>query len=616
MSTLLCASCGHSFPDTLLTPASFSDRVSRYLSQTSQLVRDTQGKTSADNHRLVQIRQLLQQLCGAVEEELQALQGRQKDGRGSRGTPAAQNSSAQKPDADGLTLARMTSRDATSAAAATNATLGSTTLTFFRQQPPLMPASATVAPLKMFDGAVPSYQLKRMVSAFDLVSATLYSILESLAVQCRASVALLWLRPRQNASSDLVAPFVVGRELASLAHSAPYRTPEASVPCVVCQTGVALNMIPAPHLASTTAQGLTTDLSLTELMEQTNAAQLLVPVHDRYAERTVVAGASPPSTSAAATMTASRTSATTPANFASVMAVVHLIGSPLHPVPFHRHNEEATAQTAVLLSYILSAHYDAMMTEWANRFYVPTTLHATARYAASLDMRPEDKVMDDFAVPPLLIYRTTVSDPREQQSANEARDALKSLQQAALRKSTPLRPMANVRDVCQHATNMEANWVSAMQQTARLEKKVGALEEDLLRRDLGSLQKTMDGKGGSGTDGGPRRSLLSSTSATHLSVSGGIKRAVQQRVKEKPTTAPASAAAADIFKSITSIDVPVELTPAVPYTSDAGATAISSPVTALSGDVLKPEEMEILEAVTLRRLKTLGADTSIFENTS
>lgn len=640
MTKLLCASCGHSFPDGMLEPASFSDRVGRCLSRSSELVRETQGKTSEDSHRLVQLGQLLQQLCGMMEEEVQLLQGRPKDPRGAPGTrggtavaaSAGGAVGAKRNGADVLTLTQTSRRDG---GAYMNGTAGSTA------RPPTQMMTTMdrtigggVAPLKMFDGTVPSYQMKRMVSAFDLVSATLYNILEGLAVQCRAGVALLWLRQRQNASSDLVAPFVVGRELSSLAHSAPYSTPESSVPCIVCQTGVALNLLPQPHPANAMTKSAAAGLSMTELMEETNAAQLLVPVHDRYTERNGLTNApqsaGPPGTTPSRASVAAAAAAPPSASPSSVMAVVHLIGSPQHPVPFHRYNEEAAAQTAALLSHILSSYYDAMMAEWANRFYVPTTLHATAKYAATIDMRPDAKVMDDLTMPPLLIYRATVSDPREQQSANVARDALKLLQQSALRKSTPLQPMANVRDLCQHAVNMEANWVSAVQQTARLEKEIGALAEDLLRRDVGALQRVHDGKSvGGNNNGGRRRSMTSSASLVPSLPAGQRRRSAQPPAKDKAPAAPGVAttssaatatatAAADNLTSVMSMDIPVELTPAVQYSLDgaAASAAAGNPIPPLSGDVLKPEEMEMLEAVTLRRLKTLGGDTTIFGGSS
>ncbi|KPI83059.1 hypothetical protein ABL78_7925 [Leptomonas seymouri] len=610
MATLLCASCGHSFPENLLEPISFSDRVGRYLTQTSQLVRETRGKTSEDTHRLVQLGQLLQQLCGMMEEEVHILQGHQKEPRG--GGTRVGASTAKKTSSDMLALGPSSQRDDS---AAMNGAPGGTS----RQQPQMMMTNATTldrtagtSSLRMFDGTVPSYQLKRMVSAFDLVSATLYNVLESLAVQCRAGVALLWLRPRQNSSSDLVAPFVVGRELAALAHSAPYSTPEASVPCVVCQTGVALNLMPQPHPPAATNKGLAEDLSLTELMEQTNAAQLLMPVHNRYTERNAIAN----TFSAAAGGTSAPHTSVTPAGYAPVIAVVHLIGSPLCPVPFHRHNEEATAQVAELLSYILSSYYEAMIAEWANRFFMPTTLHATAKYTAALDMRPEEKAVDDFTAQPLLIYRTNVSDPRELQSANEARDALKLLQQSAVRKSTSLRPMTNMKDLCQHAANMEANWVSAVQQIARLEKEVGTLEEDLLRRDVGALQRAQDYK----LNSGMRRSSFSSPSnarATCLSeTDGGARRSPQTVTQE---AAAVTTPLANTSKSLTSLNITVELTPAVPYAEDSAASsriAAAGNSLPISGNVLKPEEMELLEAVSLQRLKRLGADTAIFESTS
>ncbi|KAK7202286.1 hypothetical protein NESM_000300300 [Novymonas esmeraldas] len=575
MATLLCASCQHSFPEDMLAPASFSTRVGRHLTRATSLLRDTRGKTSEDDHRLCQVAQLIQQLCGAVQEEVQLLQERQSDPLVAPSSSAAARAGQQRPVKSRTGVSPSTE--------ARGAADGVGRLPFLGPSSASTGAAPPAAARVMFEGTVPAYQLKRMVTALDLVSATLFNMLESLAVQCRASVALLWLRPRQNlSSSELVSPFVVGRDLSALANSAPYCTLESSIPCVVCQTGVALNLQPQPHVLNS-ASASVGDLTLTELMEHTNAAQLLMPVHDRYTERPVATRAS---------------TATAPA----VMAVVHLIGSPTNPVPFHRHNEEAAAQTATLLSSIISSYYDTMIAEWSNRFYVPTTLHATGKYAAGLDLRAEEKVMDDFAAPPLLMLRAPVGNLSERTSANEARDALKLLGQNATRRSAPLRPMASVKDLCQHATTMESNWVSAVQQTTRLEKAVDTLEENLLRRDVSALQKVQEARKPQVASAGTRRGS-----------SADKKRAVQL-----PPVSATGPAAKD-RSSLSSADIAVSLTPPVPYvpepvhiaaTAGSPATAVSAPP---STEVLKSDEVEVLEAVTLRRLRALGVDTSMFE---
>ncbi|CAG9584216.1 conserved hypothetical protein [Leishmania major strain Friedlin] len=596
MATMLCASCQHSFPEDMLAPASFSTRVGRYLSRSTSLLCATRGKTSKDDHRLSQLAQLLQQLCGAVQEEAQLLQERQNDlpvatfssSSGRTGQPQQQQQQQQQPRSRGgaphsVSFASHSDRCRGTPSAELCGTLdGTGRLPYVGTSSFSFSVAPVNSPRIMFEGSVPSYQLKRMVTAFDLVSATLYNMLESLAVQCRANVALLWLRPRQNlSSSELVAPFVVGCDLSSLANSAPYCTVEFSIPCVVCQTGVALNLKPQPHLPSTaTSSG--SDSMLTELMEHTNAAQLLVPVHDRYKERSVAARAST-------------------VNASSAIAVIHLIGSPINPVPFHRHNEEAVAQTSTLLSFIISSYYETMIAEWSNRFYVPTTLHATGKYAAGLDLRAEDKVIDDFATAPLLMLRTTVSNLSGHTSANDARDALKLLSQNAQRRSAPLRPMATVKDLFQHATEMETNWASAVEQITRLEHTVAALKEDLLRRDISNLQKAQDAHTTRGTSAG-----------THSRLTADKKCAVQ------PPSVAVAAPVAEKRSSLSIAGINIPLTPPVPYASETAtmaAAAFSSAAEPVppSTEVLKADEVDLLEAVTLRRLRELGVDTSRFE---
>ncbi|GET93760.1 hypothetical protein, conserved [Leishmania tarentolae] len=588
MATMLCASCQHSFPEDMLAPASFSTRVGRYLSRSTSLLCATRGKTSKDDHRLSQLAQLLQQLCGAVQEEVQLLQERQNDlvmvsTSSSTGRTGQQQQRKNREGAPhSVFFASSCDRNQGTTSVELCGTLDGTGRLPYVGMSSSFNMAPIASPRATFGGSVPSYQLKRMIAAFDLVSATLYSVLESLAVQCRANVALLWLRPRQNlSSSELVAPFVVGRDLSSLANSAPYCTLEFSVPCVVCQTGVALNLKPQPHHPNTPSlSGV--DTMLTELMEHTNAAQLLMPVHDRYKERLAAAR---PST----------------ANTSSVIAVLHLIGSPINPVPFHRHNEEAAAQTSKLLSFIISSYYETMIAEWSNRFYVPTTLHATGKYAAGIDVRGEEKVIDDFAEAPVLMLRTSVSNVSGHTSANEARDAVKLLSQNAQRRSAPLRPMMTVKDLFQQATEMEANWVSAVEQITRLEHTIDTLKEDALRRDISALQKIQDAQ----------RSCATST-GTHSRSSADKKCAVQP--PPVATVAPVEEKRTSL--SMTVIDAP--LTPPVPYASaKATMTAAASTSAAESvppnTEVLKADEVNLLEAVTLRRLRELGVDTSMFE---
>ncbi|CBZ26514.1 conserved hypothetical protein [Leishmania mexicana MHOM/GT/2001/U1103] len=593
MTTMLCASCQHSFPEDMLAPASFSTRVGRYLSRSTSLLCATRGKTSKDDHRLSQLAQLLQQLCGAVQEEAQLLQERQNDlpvatFSSSIGRTGQQQQQQQEPKSRGgaphtVSFASPSDRcRGTPSVELCGALDGTGRLPYVTMSSSSFSAPPIASPRVMFEGSVPSYQLKRMITAFDLVSATLYNMLESLAVQCRANVALLWLRPRQNlSSSELVAPFVVGRDLSSLANSAPYCTVEFSIPCVVCQTGVALNLKPQVHLQNT-APSSGADSMLTELMEHTNAAQLLVPVHDRYKERPVGTRASI-------------------ANAPSTIAVVHLIGSPINPVPFHRHNEEAVAQTSTLLSFIVSSYYETMIAEWSNRFYVPTTLHTTGKYAAGLDLRAEEKVIDDFAAAPLLMLRTTVSNLSGHTSANDARDALKLLSQNAQRRSAPLRPMATVKDLFHHATEMEANWASAVEQITRLEHTVEALKEDLLRRDISDLQKAQGAQKTRGASAG-----------NHSRHTADKKCAVQ------PPSVAIAVPVEEKRNSLCIAGINVPLTPPVPYASETGtmaAVAFSSAAEPVppSTEVLKADEVNLLEAVTLRRLRDLGVDTSMFE---
>lgn len=492
-SFLLCSSCRHSYPSSSFEEASFGVKPRDAFQKVQSIVGMINGKTPEDIHHLHNLSAALQDLCGRMHEEVQMLKDKLE---------ASEEKVLKKEAALGEAnskVLRATVQSAKailtpggmgSAGSTTNSAIGGSTAL----APPLPTYNPHLANKNPFSG-VPEYNLKRMTTALELVSASIYSLLESLAIHARVDTALLWIRPKNLISNELIAPFVVGRDMSKLMNSAPYRVAETSIPCAVNVTGIAVNLKPHPGVLDTRRSE---DIPLSELIEQSNAAQLLVPVSSRYGDQ--------------------------------VLAVIHLIGSPRYPFPFSRRNEEAAKYAATFFSVILSSHHETMANEWSNHFYDPSMAQCTSTYRGELDLRGDEKCVDDFAPPPMLVYRSlnpslpqvarggggaagagagattgassgAAAPPRSGGhhmgtiSTNpgggptDPREAFMNLKVAMTKKAVPMNPVPSVKDLHLHAMNMENNWVGAVRALSELETYVNTYRNGKMREEVERLRE-------------------------------------------------------------------------------------------------------------------------------
>lgn len=480
-SFLLCSSCRHAYPSSSFEDASFGSKSREGFQKIHSIIQSIHGKTPEDTHQLHNLSAALQNLCGLMHEEVQSLKDK---------LDASEEKILKKETALGEANSKVLRATVQSAKAMFMpgggvASGGSTTSSGTGGSPGITPPfplyNPHLANRKPFSG-VPEYNLKRMTTALELVSASIYSLLESLAIHNRVDTALLWIRPRNLISNELIAPFVVGRDMSKLTNSAPYRVSETSIPCAVSVTGIAVNLKPRVGVMDSRRSE---DIPLTELLEQSNAAQLLVPVSARYTDQ--------------------------------VLAVVHLIGSPRYPFPFSRRNEEAAKYAATFFSVILSSHHETMANEWSNHFYDPSMAQCTSTYRGELDLRGDDKCVDDFTPPPMLVYRavnpapppparggppSAVPPPATQlqnhqtggitTNANgtaDPREAFMNLKLAMTKKAVPMNPVSSVKDLHLHAMNMESNWVGAVRTLSELENYVNTYRNGKMKEEVDRLRE-------------------------------------------------------------------------------------------------------------------------------
>lgn len=538
MSLQLCWSCRNSFPSDALTPPSFTENIVRYFQQAQSLASAVQGKSHEDVDKLQRLQITLQELCAAVNEGVNTLQFKLKQND-------AQRANREQDLATANAKAATTNSPQKSGLAATRSL-----------------ATTDAAPLPTFNGTVPVHQQKKMSTALDLISASVYSLLESVAIQTRVDTALLWIPPRGLGSMELVAPFVVGRNLTALRHSAPYCVPEMSMPCVVSSTGTAVNIKPRNGVRDLRR---TEDIPLIELIDTVNVAQLLMPVFSRYGQE-------------------DRT----------VIAVIHLIGSPRFPYPFTRADEHIAMQAATFFSTTLSSHHSTMVNEWTNHFYNPAVLQSTSTFRGDLDLRGDEKGLDDFQALPTLIYRAESEDTRDA----DPREVYKALRGSMARHATPVYKVAAVKDLNRFASNMEKNWVSAVEANSRLEGFIGNIRAQAVVRDvemLKDMRETVWKEKGS------------SYNNAVFSAVGSRAEIEAPNPSEDTMPLPENSAAAGQAEgkrpSVNILEVEAHLAPATAV-ARGGLTA---------AEMLKPEELAELEVVALRRLRDLGVDTSAFE---
>ncbi|KAG8347744.1 hypothetical protein ERJ75_000049500 [Trypanosoma vivax] len=500
----LCYSCRHAFPQSSLSSCVFSEIISHRFDNINNIITEMKLETPEQQHQALKLQEALRELCSAIHQEFGALKEQKTGAEGSHGRESRDRAALRPTSRPGA--ADTISPTPVQATPRISSRL----------------SHGNVVPRATFNGTVPHYKLRKMNSALELVSASIYCVLESVAIRTRSAVALLWLPPPGAVSAELVAPFVVGRDLSKIRNSAPHRVSETSIPCAVSEAGIALNL--KPRQGKVEAK-LSENAPLVELIELSNAAQLLVPIFTRYGEIR-----------------------------RSVLGVLHLLGSPVFPCPFSPRNEEMAVQTAATLSIILSSYHETMGGEWANRIYDPSLLVSSSAYRGSLDMRSTQKIVDDFAPPPTLIYRGVHC----RRPDDDIREEIKVLRHAMTRRPVRFKPLSSIKDLHRFALSMEENWVSMLKTTTEMEAKISKLEENAIQAELEKRQRC------------PSSTFGQTTNVNSENTIGGFSRS--------PTPS--------VFM--------------LPQMND-GKT------------VLRPEYINSIETAALHRLRKLGVDTAPFE---
>lgn len=264
---------------------------------------------------------------------------------------------------------------------------------------------------------------------------------------------------------------------------------------------------------------------------------------------------------------------------------------------------------ATFLSSIMSTHYQVMSGEWGNHFYQPDILQSTSTFQGRLDLRADEKAIDDFTPDPMLIYRcdkdlNAPTDPRESSTALRT-----AMARAAAPSQHPV--LSRVRDLHRHAATMEANWMSAVDSTTRLEHRIGAIEEETIKNDVQQLREaraaathSADGGRRLGKEPACHRVSFHETSGTAAEAAAHAATAASGSPTE--TVRFPAIAVKPRSESLGSMEGNVPLTAAVPMTQGAKGGK--------SEPALKQEEVDHLESVALRRLEHLGVDTSAFRS--
>ncbi|CCW70068.1 unnamed protein product [Phytomonas sp. Hart1] len=551
MTFWICRSCRHSFPSDLLEQASFTDHVGKRFGEMRDVLSALQDGKSNIQHSIHEALITLEDLCAAVHEEVDMLTEKLKKAK--MGYPYDEKNSNDQSMMHSERHKNTTKHSKKATSSTKELPVALPTRNQFNSS---TRSNANVAALAsiMASSSIPEYNKRKMCTAFELVSASVYSILESLAVHTRVDAAFLWLRPRGAITNELVAPFVVGRDLSKLAHSAPYRLTENSIPCLVMDTSIAINIKPMNGVRDQRPNG---NIPLAELIERTNAAQLLIPVYTRY-------------------WTKDR----------SVIGVIHLIGSPRFPFPFNRYNEEVAAVASNLLSVVISSHYEAMIPEWANHFYDPSILHDTSSYRGDLDLQGDTKGVDDFASPAMPIYR----EMREPNDEANQRDVSKTLRMAMIRRAMPLYLATHIRDLDPHAAGEEESWDTATETTSIMEKILQVQRDETSAHDI---RKTRE---------------------MGINLSSSIQRNSGKNGHSSNQTLPSGTMSGNLVEPRTPLADDNELHSIKSQNSkneddDEKGTHFLS-IKGKNRQLLKPEELTEIELGALQRLKSMDVDTA------
>ncbi len=306
------------------------------------------------------------------------------------------------------------------------------------------------------------------LQVFMSVSASVYGILEGLAVSTRSAIGALWLHT-DDSGDELSAPFLVlgrndgfARKGVSGEGALPFRIGStASTVGAVAATGIAVS-IRRPS-------GSGTEETLQQALTSTVRSTLIVPVFRKFhATERVCDGA------------------------------IQLI-SWAHSSPFTQDDEHHAVAAANFISHIVSNFSHAFRGTWASRPpFDPTQLRKHATYNAALDQAVGD-VRDSLSTAAAvghagggqgtLIHRQNFGHAPVGSTKAIMRQELKAAGESAT--SQLVAPKDAVRDLQRYTQTLESSWKSAVLSLGDSEKRVSELQRQLdLAKQHGILEGT------------------------------------------------------------------------------------------------------------------------------
>lgn len=300
------------------------------------------------------------------------------------------------------------------------------------------------------------------LQVFNAVSATIYGILEGLAVTTRAAIGALWLHT-DSSSEELSAPFLVlgrndgfSRKGVSGEGALPFRIgATASTVGAVAATGIAVS-IRRPN-------GSGTEETLQQALTSTVRSTLIVPVFRKFhATERVCDGA------------------------------IQIIAW-AHSSPFTQDDEHHAVAAANFISHVVSNFSQAFRGVWASRPpFDATQLKKHATYNAALDQSIGD-VRDSFSTAAAvghaggqgtLIHRQNFGHAPVGSTKAIMRQELKAAGESAT-SSSLVAPKDAVREITQYTQRLELSWKSTTMSLQDAETRIQELQRqlDLVKRE-------------------------------------------------------------------------------------------------------------------------------------
>jgi hypothetical protein len=302
----------------------------------------------------------------------------------------------------------------------------------------------------------------------DLVSATLYNVLEHLTVRTQAALGVLWLRCESN--DELVAPFLVGADVKTSRYGvAPQHIRVASTTVgTVFTTGVAVNVIAPP--------GPGAEETLHASLEATKRSTLVLPIFKKYSE-------------------------TNRECHGALQLIAWADAS-----PFSTADESVAATAADMLTHSVGMYHAAFIGDWTTRTFDPTAMLKAATYIATLDTARGTVLGSNFGGvaeciaatrAPYLIYRAEAG--VKGQHTDMSGPHCITRQDMAAQGVMHVTVRDALKDVHRYTATLESSWKGAVAGQAELQRRNDQLQEQLDRARHG-LNEVRRGGGSHGTN--------------------------------------------------------------------------------------------------------------------